>query len=145
MESVESFYRLNKTKRISHKTVEIHVYWKRNTVFESKSKLNKLSRVAKIVWNDKRIAKWQNKTKQNYWRFTQNYMRTQTTKINNYLNTSSLFLGNGTTVGINGGLLSGLSLTFMTFVAWTSDSTKNECQCVCDRKDCIQKQWHSPN
>lgn len=65
-------------------------------------------------------------------------------KINYYLNTSSLFLGNGTTVGTNGALLNGLSLTFMTFVAWASDNTKNECQCVCKNNNnkliCIQIQ-----
>lgn len=37
--------------------------------------------------------------------------------INIYLNTSSLFLGNGTTVGINGDLFNGLSLVVITFVA----------------------------
>lgn len=41
-------------------------------------------------------------------------------------------------VGINGGSFSGLpSLDVNTIVAPTSDSTKNECQCVC--MECVNK------
>lgn len=54
--------------------------------------------------------------------------------LNSYLNTSSLFLGNGTTVGVNGAFFNGLSLAFITFVACTFDSTKKECQWVCSKK-----------
>lgn len=53
---------------------------------------------------------------------------------NIYLKTSSLVRGSGRMVGTSGGSFNGLPLLAAKIVvAWTSDSTKNECQCVCAR------------
>lgn len=53
-------------------------------------------------------------------------------EVGAYLKTSSLVLDNGTIVGINGDLFNGLSFVSIMWVAWASDNTKNECQCVYD-------------
>lgn len=49
-----------------------------------------------------------------------------------YLNTSWLFADSGRIFGTSGGSVRGLpSAPAITIEAPTSDSTKNECQCVC--------------